>query len=211
MEIRHLKLMGDVGHIHPLKFDVKDRNSVNKAIGPSNIVINCLGMYRETINYSYHDINAKAAQLIAECAQAAGVERLVHVSALGADENSSSSLYKSKAIGEKLVLDAFPNATIVRPSPIFGPEDRLLMRFAALIHYSNEVPLLTRDRMYQPVWVGDVAAAIAAAIVNPDTKGKIYELGGPEVYTDYLIAGMMCEAMFDHDLRKRYADDDFEY
>ena len=120
-------------------------------------------------------------------------------------------MFRSKALGEKLVMDAFPNATIFRPAPIFGAEDRLLLRFAALIQHSNSIPLLERAQRMQPVYVDDVAAAIAASIADPATKGKIYELGGPTVLTDHSLAATMCEAMHDFDIRKYYSDEDFQY
>ena len=109
-----------------------------------------------------------------------------------------------------MVLEAFPNATILRPAPIYGAEDKLLLRYAAIIHHSDKIPLLTRAQRFQPVWVGDVAGAVASAVVDSNTKGKIYELGGPLTITDYSLAGVMCEAMYDKDLRVQMSDEQFK-
>lgn len=154
-----------------------------------------MGQTRETINYSYNDSNVVAAKLIAECAKEAGVERLIHFSALGASENSPSDFFKTKFQGEKAVMKAFPDATILRPAPVFGPEDRLLLRYASIIHYSDSIPLLQRAQRLQPVWVGDVSAAVMASVLDHNTKGQMYELGGPDIMTDHSIAGLVCQAL----------------
>ena len=188
-EVRHLKLMGDLGQVIPLPYDVGDRNSITRAMQRSNVVINLLGSRRETIHHSYEEVHVRAAQRVAECARASGAERLIHFSALGAAADSPSAFYRSKYAGEQAVLAAFPNATIVRPAPVFGPEDHLLLRFASLIHNDATLPFLEgREQSMQPIWVGDVAAATLNAILDPATKGRTIELGGPEVMTDLQIA-----------------------
>ncbi len=187
--MRHLKLMGDLGQVIPLPYDVTDRNSITRAMQRSNVVINLLGSRRETIHHSYEDVHVRAAQRVAECAAASGAERLIHFSALGAAADSPSAFYRSKFAGEQAVLAAFPNATIVRPAPVFGPEDHLLLRFASLIHNDATLPFLEgREQSMQPIWVGDVAAATVNAILDPATKGRTIELAGPEVMTDLQVA-----------------------
>ena len=124
-----------------------------------------------------------------QCAAEAGVERLIHFFALDASALAASSFFKSKAAGEAAVRAAFPSATIVRPAPVYGPEDSLLLRYAALIHHDSQLPFLAGHlQKMSPVWVGDVAAAVTQALVDPSTAGRTLELTGPDVLTDIQVA-----------------------
>jgi NADH dehydrogenase (ubiquinone) 1 alpha subcomplex subunit 9 len=212
LNVRHLKLMGDLGQIVPLSFNVNDRDSITRSVARSNVVINLMGSRRETLNHSYNDVHALAAKRVAECARAAGAERLIHFSALGASEDSPSAFFRSKAAGEKAVLEAFPNATIVRPGPVFGPEDWLLQRMAGLIHHDSVVPFLEdNDQKMQPVWVNDVAAGVMNIILNDSTKGRIVEMAGPEVLTDVQIALRVHQVLQEENVIKRYSDSHYRY
>ena len=155
-----------------------------KAIGDSNVVINLLGREVETGHYSFADVNVDAARRIAEASAAAGVTRLVHFSAMGASADAPSAHLRTKAAGEAAVKAAFPNATIMRPAPIFGTEDRLLRSWAACSKLLPAVPLIDggATRM-APVEVRDVAAAVTAVVENDELAGRTYTLAGPKEYT----------------------------
>jgi NADH dehydrogenase (ubiquinone) 1 alpha subcomplex subunit 9 len=155
-----------------------------KAIGNSNVVINLLGREVETGHYSFNDVNVDAARRIAEASAAAGVARLVHFSALGASPDAPSANLRTKAAGEAAVKAAFPGATIMRPAPIFGTEDRLLRSWAACSKLLPAVPLIDggNTRM-APVEVRDVAAAVTAVVENDELAGRTYTLAGPKEYT----------------------------
>jgi NADH dehydrogenase len=149
----------------------------------SHIAINLVGTLTESGAQTFDAVQAKGAETIAKAA-AAGGARMVHVSAIGADENSLSAYGRTKAAGEQAVLAAVPSATILRPSLLFGPEDQFTNRFAALARMSPFLPLIGGGvtRM-QPAYVGDVAAAVADAVDGKTRPGAVYELGGPEVLT----------------------------
>lgn len=185
MNTRHLKLMGDLGQIVQLPMDLCDEDSIRNAVKDSNVVINLIGAAHETKNYSYDDVHVKCTHRIAKiCAEAGGVKRFIHVSAAGADANSNSKFLASKAVGEDVVKQFFPQATIIRPCDIFGSEDKFLNRTAELISLFPVVPLLNNGQQkLQPIYVQDVAQAIVNAMVNSDSPGKTYTLGGPEVMT----------------------------
>eukprot|EP00455_Lapot_gusevi_P038503 TRINITY_DN4316_c0_g1_i1.p2 TRINITY_DN4316_c0_g1~~TRINITY_DN4316_c0_g1_i1.p2 ORF type:complete len:415 (-),score=186.11 TRINITY_DN4316_c0_g1_i1:305-1501(-) len=185
LEVRHLKLMGDLGQIVPVPFNASQRGTITQALFRSNVVINLMGARRETVNHSFKDVHVDTARLIAECAAEAGVERLIHFSAIGADKDSASDFYRSKAEGEAAVFEAFPRATVLRPAPIFGYEDWLLQRVLSMVTKEQSVPLL-RDyaQPMRPIYVGDVAEAVLACVFDSNTRSKIYELAGPELMTD---------------------------
>jgi uncharacterized protein YbjT (DUF2867 family) len=156
--------------------DIRNPASVAAAVAGSDAVINLVGILKG----NFHAFHVDGARNVAEAAAAAGVKTLVHVSAVGADEASPSAYGASKGHGEVAVRKAFPNATILRPSVVFGPEDDFVNRFARLQGLLPLVPVVRPGAQFQPVYVGDVAQAIAAA-ANGDAKGKTLELGGPEV------------------------------
>ncbi|MEQ9190506.1 MAG: complex I NDUFA9 subunit family protein [Alphaproteobacteria bacterium] len=182
-EARFLKMAGDPGQIVPIAASLADAASVSRAVAGASVVINLVGILDESGGRRFNAVHRDGARRIAEAA-AAGARRLIQVSALGASAQSPSAYARSKAGGERAVLDAFPSATILRPGVVFGAEDNFLNRFAAMARLSPALPLIGggHNRM-QPVFVGDVAAAAAAVLADPRTAGRTYELGGPGVYS----------------------------
>jgi NADH dehydrogenase len=177
----HLQPLGRVGQIHAVQANLRYPASVEAAMRDSHAAINLVGILAESGAQTFDAVQGKGAATVANAAAAAGA-RMVHVSALGADENSSSHYARAKAAGEKAVLSVVPSATILRPSVIFGPEDQFTNRFAALAQISPVVPLIGGGATkLQPVYVGDVAAAVANAVDGKAKAGATYELGGPEV------------------------------
>ncbi len=179
-----LKPMGDVGQITPVGADVRDGPAVAAAVQGADWVVNLVGVLYETRRQSFSAIHAQGAERIAKAAKAAGAKRLVQVSAIGADRHSSAAYARSKAAGEAAVAAAYPAATILRPSIIFGPEDDFFNRFAAMARVSVALPLFGGgETRFQPVYVGDVAAAVVKALTDEGTAATTYELGGPRVYS----------------------------
>ncbi|NVN88401.1 MAG: complex I NDUFA9 subunit family protein [Rhodopseudomonas sp.] len=178
----HLQPLGKVGQIHAVQANLRYPDSVQAAMRESHVAINLVGILAEGGAQKFDVVQAKGAAAIATAAASIGA-RIVHVSAIGADENSASGYARSKAAGERAVLAAVPDAVIFRPSVVFGPEDAFTNRFAALARVSPVVPLVGADTKLQPVYVGDVATAIAEAVEGRAKAGATYELGGPEVLT----------------------------
>ena len=179
----YLQPLGRVGQIHAVQSNLRNAGSVEAAARDAQILVNLVGVLFERGRQRFDAVHTYGAEQVALAANAHGA-RMVHVSAIGADENSSSAYARSKANAERLVLAAQPATTIMRPSILFGPEDDFFNRFAALARLSPALPLigggLTR---FQPAFVGDVAAAIADAVDGKARSGTVYELGGPEVRT----------------------------
>jgi len=179
----YLQPLGRVGQIHAVQSNLRNAASVEAAARDAQVLVNLVGILFERSRQRFDAVHTYGAEQVALAANAHGA-RMVHVSAIGADENSSSAYARSKANAEKLVLAAQPATTIIRPSILFGPEDDFFNRFASLARFSPALPLigggLTR---FQPAFVGDVAAAIADAVDGKARPGTIYELGGPEVRT----------------------------
>lgn len=177
----HLQPLGRVGQIHAVQANLRYPASVEAAMRDAHAVVNLVGILTESGAQTFNAVQAEGAATVAKAAAGAGAQ-LVHVSAIGADENSASAYARAKAEGEKAVLTALPTATIMRPSVVFGPEDDFTNRFAALARVSPVLPLIGggATRM-QPVYVGDVAEAIADAIDGKAKAGAVYELGGPEI------------------------------
>jgi len=147
-------------------------------------LINCVGILRESGAQTFELVHHTGPARLARFAREAGVERFVHISAIGADPRSSSAYARTKAAGEQAVRDAFPTVTILRPSVVFGPEDQFFNRFAAMATISPVLPLIGGgDTRFQPVYVGDVADAVVRCLEDPATAGRIYELGGPRIYS----------------------------
>jgi NADH dehydrogenase len=179
----HLRPMGRVGQIHAVQANLRYPQSVVAAVRDADVVVNLVGILFERGRQRFEAVQAEGAEGVALAAKAAGA-RLVHVSAIGADENSPSDYARSKAAGERLVAAARPDATIMRPSIVFGPEDDFFNRFAALARLAPALPLVGGGHMrFQPVYVGDVAEAIAKAVDGDAKPGTVYELGGPDVRT----------------------------
>lgn len=179
-----LKPMGAVGQVVPMRADLTDRDSVRIAVSGAEAVVNLVGILYERGRRSFQAIHVDGAEAVALAARAAGASRLVHISAIGADARSPAAYARSKAEGEARVLAAFPTATIVRPSIVFGPEDSFFNRFAAMARLSPALPLIGGGTTrFQPVYVGDVAQAILRRLSEATASGRVFELGGPRVYT----------------------------
>lgn len=179
-----LKPLGNVGQIVLLRASVRDPAAVAAAVAGADAVINLVGILYERGRARFDAVHRAGAENVARAASAAGVRRLVHVSAIGADRRSESHYARSKAAGEAAVRAAFPDVTIVRPSLVIGPEDDFFNRFAALARVLPALPLIGGGRTrFQPVYVGDMADAIANILDRPETAGKTYEIGGPRTYS----------------------------
>jgi uncharacterized protein YbjT (DUF2867 family) len=179
-----LKPMGDVGQVAPLFCDVTDPGLVARALDGSDGAVNLVGVLYPSGRNSFARVHAQAPGFIATAAADAGLKALVHVSAIGADPAAASTYARTKGEGEAAVRAAFPDAAILRPSVVFGPEDDFFNRFAALARLSPLLPLFGGGtNRFQPVYVGDVAAAIEAALMRPALRGQAFELGGPQIYT----------------------------
>jgi uncharacterized protein YbjT (DUF2867 family) len=180
----HLQPMGVVGQIHAVQANVRYPASVRAAVEGADAVVNLVAILAKSGRQTFDALHVDGARAIAEAAKAAGVARFAHVSAIGADPKSAGHYGRSKAAGEAAVLAAFPEAVILRPSLIFGPEDQLFNRFAAMAAVAPLLPLIGGGRTrFQPVYVGDVAQAIVAAVEGRSKTGVAYELGGPEIMT----------------------------
>ena len=179
----HLQPLGRVGQIHAVQANLRHPGSVEAAVRGADVAINLVGILYERGRQRFDAVQAFGAEQVALAAAAHGA-RMIHVSALGADEHSPSAYARSKAVGEKAVLAATPRATIFRPSVMFGPDDTLFNRFAALARFLPALPLIGGgETRFQPVFVGDVAEAITRAVDEIAEPGTTYELGGPEVKT----------------------------
>ncbi|HYE48442.1 MAG TPA: complex I NDUFA9 subunit family protein [Azospirillaceae bacterium] len=179
-----LRTNGAVGQIVPMGCDVRSEESIRAAVQGADLVVNLIGILAESRRYSFQAVQAEAAGRIARVAKQAGVARFVQMSALGADAASGSRYARSKAEGERLVREAFPEATLFRPSIVFGPEDGFFNRFARMAMLSPALPLIGGGHTkFQPVYVGDVADAIMNALSTPESQGRTYELVGPRTYT----------------------------
>jgi uncharacterized protein YbjT (DUF2867 family) len=175
---------GTAGQIVPVHADVWDEASVGPAVDGAEAVVNTVGHYAERGQASFAAIHGQGARQVARASAMAGVRRLVHVSGLGADPASASPYVRARGIGERLVQEAFPEATILRPCVLFGPGDAFLNRLAGLARVLPVLPLFgTGETRLQPVYVRDVAEAVAHVLAAPVAKGQVYELGGPRVYT----------------------------
>jgi NADH dehydrogenase len=176
-----LKPMGAVGQIVPLYAPVQHEAAVQRAVEDADLVVNLVGILAERRAGDFQRIHAEGAGRVARLAAAAGVARLVQVSAIGADPASRSKYASSKAAGEQAVRAAFPAATILRPSVVFGPEDGLFNRFATMVQRLPVMPVVAGTTRFQPVYVGDVADAVIAGLQREAAAGATYELGGPRV------------------------------
>jgi len=169
--------LGQVGQYGIVQADIGDRPSVERAVRGASAVVNLCGVFGKAMRSTHVD----GARNVAEAARDVGANALVHISAIGADPNSEADYGRTKGLGEQAVREAFPNATIIRPSLVFGPEDNLTNRFAAMASLPF-LPVIAARRNFQPVYVRDLAQAIAKAAVEPQRfAGKTYEIGGPQV------------------------------
>ena len=178
-----VRMYGHVGQVVPIACNVRDDESVRAALSGADAAVNCVGTFDRKGRNSFQAIHVEASGRVARLCLEQGVRRLVHVSALGADPQGRSEYARSKAAGEQAVLGHMPHAVILRPSIMFGPEDRFFNRFATMATRGPILPVLGADTAFQPVWVDDVAAAAAMGVTGRAAPGLIYELGGPEVAT----------------------------
>ena len=183
-DAKFLRLKGDVGQVGLVNLSITDENLLSAFVANTDTVVNLVGILHEGGRQRFDMVHHVAPARLARLAREAGALRFIHISAIGADPRSTSLYARTKAAGEAAVRDAFPTATILRPSIVFGPEDQFFNRFAALAMVSPVLPLIGGgDTRFQPVYVGDVADAVVRCIDDPATAGRTYELGGPKVYT----------------------------
>lgn len=178
-EAMFVRPYGVVGQVEPVFCNIRDDASVAAAADGADVVVNCVGVLDETGKNTFDAVHAEGAERIARVAAELKIARLVHISAIGADENAPSVYGRTKAAGEAGVLAHMPQAVILRPSIVFGPEDDFFNRFAGMSRFGPVLPVIGAETLFQPVYVDDVAAAAAMAILGKAPAG-IYELGGPE-------------------------------
>lgn len=178
-----LRPLGMVGQVQPIQANLRYPESVAAALQGSVAVVNAVGILAESGKQTFEAVQVTGAETVARAAASAGVERLIHVSAIGADADSPSLYAETKARGEAAVGEAYPSATIMRPSVQFGVGDSFFNKFAAIARVSPIVPLVGPATKFQPVYVGDVATMIQHAVDGTVPAGRIYELGGPEILT----------------------------
>ena len=193
---RDLQPMGAVGQIVGGPLDLSSEAALTEAFAGNHAVINLIGILYETRRQTFAEVQAALPGRIARAARAAGVARLVQMSAIGANPESTSAYARTKAEGEQVTRAAFPEAVIMRPSIVVGPEDGFFNRFAAMARLLPALPLIGGGKTrFQPVWVGDVATAIVAALERDDARGQTYELGGPKVYSFEELMRYMLEVV----------------
>jgi NADH dehydrogenase len=179
-----LRMLGDVGQIEVVQANIRDADSVGRALDGAEACVNLVGVLYESGRQGFATLHAEAAGAIAQAAAARGITRFVQMSAIGADAASPAKYARTKAAGEVAVRAVLPSAVILRPSIVFGAEDAFFNRFAGLTTFSPALPLIGGGHTrFQPVFVGDVAAAVAKVLGDPAAAGRTYELGGPTVYS----------------------------
>jgi NADH dehydrogenase len=191
-EALHVKPYGVPGQVEPVFCNIRDDASVRAVMQEADVVINCVGVLNEVGRNRFDAVQREGAERIARIAAETGVARMVHISAIGADEDSDSAYARSKALGEAAVQRHMPEVVILRPSVIFGPEDDFFNRFAGMSRFGPILPVVGAATRFQPVYVDDVAkAAVMAA--EGQAPGGIYELGGPDVATFRELMQQMLE------------------
>ncbi len=193
-EAHFVRPYGVVGQVEPVQCNIRDDASIARAVAGATAVVNCVGILFETGKNSFAATQAEGAARAARLAAEAGARRFVQLSAIGADAASPADYARSKAEGEARVADAFPAATILRPSIVFGTEDQFFNRFASMARMSPVIPVVGGDTRFQPVWVQDVADAAVVSVAGQAEAG-IYELGGPNIYTFRALMEMMLRAI----------------
>jgi uncharacterized protein YbjT (DUF2867 family) len=178
-----LKPMGNPGEVVPIFAPINNAAAIARAVEGASVVVNLVGILAERRKGDFVRAHGTGPRLIADEASRAAVKHLVHVSAIGASGTSKSGYGRSKAAGESAVSAGYPDAVILRPSIVFGPEDQFFNRFGALARSSPVMPVISGATRFQPVYVGDVAEAIIVALSLPPHAPRLYELGGPETLT----------------------------
>ncbi len=187
-----MRLHGDVGQIDVVQANVRNEASLNRALEGAQAAVNLVGILAETGRQGFQAVQAMGARHVANAARTQGVRRLVQMSAIGADPASEAKYARTKAEGEAAAREIFPDAVVVRPSIVFGPQDGFFNRFAAMAQVSPVLPLIGGGHTrFQPVFVGDVAKALALVTSAPESAGQTYELGGPGVFTFRELMEMM--------------------
>ncbi|EGC36479.1 hypothetical protein DICPUDRAFT_97564 [Dictyostelium purpureum] len=194
---RDLKVLGDIGQIIPVRYDIRNEESIERAISHSNIVINLAGRNYDTRNFSLQDINVDAAERIARISQ--NVDRYIYVSALNASEDASSEFARTKALGEKVSRKHNPKATIVRPSIIFGDEDRFINKWSKVSQNWPFIPRFNSEHKIQPLHCSDFAKGILSTIENPQAVAKTCEFAGDETFTWDQFLDMIIEGTAQYD------------
>jgi uncharacterized protein YbjT (DUF2867 family) len=190
----HLQPMGGVGQIMPVQANLRYPDSIARAVEGADAVVNLVGILFESGKQSFDAVQAEGPRAVARAARAAGITSLVQMSAIGADAGSAASYARTKAAGELAVLAEIPTSVILRPSIVFGPEDNFFNQFAGLARMLPFLPLIGGgETKFQPVFVGDVAEAVAISLEGKAAPGGTYELGGPAVMTfrqilEYILA-----------------------
>jgi len=195
VDAKHLLPLGSPGQIQIISGSIINPNDVSRAVRDADGVINLVGILFERGNQTFEALHVQGARNVAEACRALKVNRLIQMSALGADPYSASHYAQTKARGEAEALKIFPEATIIRPSVVFGAEDNFLNRFAQMAVFSPFLPLVGGGHtQFQPVYVVDVAEFMVRCLENSITKGKTFELGGPSIYTmkDILVYVLKC-------------------
>ncbi|CAN6486060.1 unnamed protein product [Victoria cruziana] len=195
---RHLKLMGDLGQIVPMKYNPRDESSIKAVMAKANVVLNLIGREYETRNYSFEEVHLDMAEQIAKIAREhGGIMRFIQMSCLGASSSSPSRLLKAKAAAEEVVLRELPEATIMKPAVMIGTEDRIMNKWAQFVKKWSFLPMIGNgSSKIQPVYVVDVASAIVAALKDDGVSmGNVYELGGPDIMTVHQLAELMYEVI----------------
>jgi uncharacterized protein YbjT (DUF2867 family) len=188
-QAQFLKPMGRVGQVVPLYADITDDATIARAVEGADLVVNLVGILAERRAGDFSRVQGEGAGRIARLSASSGVRHLVQLSAIGANADGPSAYAKSKAAGEAAVRQAFPAATILRPSLVFGPEDQFFNRFAAMAALMPVMPVISGQTRFQPVYVGDVADAVMQALARPEAAGAVYELGGPRIMNFREILG----------------------
>ncbi len=193
-EALFLKPLGEVGQVQTVQANIRNEASVRRAVEGADGVVNLVGILFQSGKQKFDAVQAAGAATVATAAADAGVKSLVHLSAIGADENARSKYARSKGAGEEAVRAAFPGAVVLRPSVMFGNEDNFFNRFAMLSKISWVLPLIGGNTRFQPVFVEDVAAAVVAALEGGHTiTGQTFELGGPKIYSFRQMMELMME------------------
>ena len=170
-------------HVSSVYADIADEKSVGRALEGCDAAVNAVGLYVERGTDTFRTVHELGAMHVARQVARSGVKALVHMSGIGVDLNSQSSYVRSRARGELLVREAFPAATILRASVLFGPEDKFLNTLITIVRRSPVLALFgTGNTRLQPVYVGDVAQAVLRVLTTPSSQGKVFELGGPQIY-----------------------------
>ncbi len=189
-----LKPMGVPGQVVPMQANIRFPESLDAVVAGADVVINLVGILQEAGPQKFSALQAEGARAVAKAARDAGATQFIQLSAIGADADSDADYARTKAEGEQAVLEQYPDAVILRPSIVVGPEDQFFNRFAAMARLSPVLPVVSAQTKFQPVFVGDVAKAVKLAVDDADLSG-VYELGGPSVYSFEELMRLMLEVI----------------